>query len=216
MRVAKILLVLCFACSSSSGIDAGPAPQDATLDSTSSMDAGGPLGDVGPAADSGGADSGGVDSGGADSGTDAGGEDVGSGPAQCSADNLCEGACTGRSCSATWFCVADVPCTDDIATFCGCDGTTFTGSSSCPSRPFASMGPCPSRDGLRCDRRDVTCRTLPPECDFGFVPEVTDSGDCWTGRCVAVGECGCSSPEECSDPDNYTCRNDMGRCTPFL
>lgn len=218
MRVIKLLFVFCFACSTSSGNDAGldagaledarvldnglngPPRPDATPEDVPGMDA---------SADSG-RDSGPGDDAGA-------GDDAGPvGPAQCSADMPCEGACTGRSCSADWFCVTDAPCTDDIATFCGCDGTTFTGSSTCPSRPFVSMGACPGREGLNCDPREVTCRIPTPECERGSVPEVTADGSCWTLRCVDIGECGCSSPAECPDPGMYTCRNDTNRCTPFL
>ena len=214
MRITPLLLVLCFACSSSSsGNDAG---EDASVqrDAAVALDATSPpdsstldaAGDSGPS----------VDAGGADAGDDAEPAfDAGPGAIECSADSPCEGACTGRSCSATWFCVSDLPCTDDLVTYCGCDGTTFSGSSTCPPRPFASMGPCPSRE-TSCDARGVTCRIPTPVCEEGFVPEVNEAGTCWTMRCVPIGDCGCSSPEECPDNDNYTCRNDTGRCTPFL
>lgn len=227
MRVAKLLVLLCFACSSSSGTDAGAGETDAQVPDTSlpAEDTGAGADDTGPALDAGGVDSGGVDSGGVDAGgVDSGGVDSGpsadAGPdsgglAVCSADSPCEGACTGRSCSATWFCITDAPCTDDIAEFCGCDGVTFSGSSTCPGQPYASEGPCPTR-GTSCDGRNVRCRIPTPVCRTGFVPEVTADGTCWTTRCVAIGDCACTSPEECPDPDNYTCRNDTGRCTPFL
>lgn len=225
MRVTKFLLILCFACSTSSASDAGPDAGEGmdvgALEDSSAPDIGlgrrdtGPEPDAGPASDSGPRpDAGTGDD--AGPGADAGVIDAGSGPTQCSAEVPCEGACTGRSCSANWFCVADAPCTDDIATFCGCDGTTFTGSSSCPSRPYVSTGPCPGREGLSCDPREISCRIPTPECEPGSVPEVTEDGSCWTLRCVDIGECGCSSPAECPDPDNYTCRNDTNRCTPFL
>lgn len=34
------------------------------------------------------------------------------------------------------------PCTGDLAPFCGCDGSTFFGSSSCPQRVYAHRGAC--------------------------------------------------------------------------
>jgi hypothetical protein len=34
------------------------------------------------------------------------------------------------------------PCTRDYSPFCGCDGTTFRGSSSCPGQRFAHRGQC--------------------------------------------------------------------------
>lgn len=54
-------------------------------------------------------------------------------------------ACTGgEGCGIPWTCGPALgrPCTDDLAPFCGCDGATFRGSSSCPERPFRMRGPC--------------------------------------------------------------------------
>jgi len=34
------------------------------------------------------------------------------------------------------------PCTADLRPFCGCDGVTFRGSSSCPGRRYAARGDC--------------------------------------------------------------------------
>ena len=208
MRLTALFLVLCFSCTSSNGVDAGGDTDGGGFDASSAVDGATP--DVSASLDSGaGVDAGAADSGAGDVGTDA------SGPAECSADAPCEGACTGRSCSATWYCVSDTPCTDDIATFCGCDGTTFAGSSTCPPRPFASRGACPGR-ATSCDPRGISCRIPTPECEPGFVPEVNESGSCWTMRCVPIDDCACSSPEECPGLDQYTCRNDTGRCSPFL
>lgn len=63
------------------------------------------------------------------------------------------------------------PCTDDLASFCGCDGQTFTGSSTCPPRVYARRGPCESVDA-----------GPPPGCTF---PD---------GRVCPVGQ-------RCPDPD---------------
>lgn len=53
--------------------------------------------------------------------------------------------CSGPDgCGIPWTCGPALgrPCTDDIAPYCGCDGQTFYGSSSCPPRPFAFRGAC--------------------------------------------------------------------------
>jgi hypothetical protein len=33
-------------------------------------------------------------------------------------------------------------CTRDLALFCGCNGLTFRGSSTCPPQPFKHRGAC--------------------------------------------------------------------------
>jgi hypothetical protein len=63
----------------------------------------------------------------------------------CSADADCV---KGESCR--FFPGCDVPgtcgppraCTRDLVPFCGCDGTNFRGSSSCPVKPFRHKGGC--------------------------------------------------------------------------
>lgn len=53
--------------------------------------------------------------------------------------------CVGpEGCGVPWTCVAGLgrPCTDDLASFCGCDGQTLTGSSSCPPGPYRARGAC--------------------------------------------------------------------------
>lgn len=66
------------------------------------------------------------------------------------------------------------PCTDDLASYCGCDGQTFTGSSTCPPRVYARRGPCESVDA-----------GPPPGCTF---PD---------GRVCAVGQ-RCPAPDGCN------------------
>jgi hypothetical protein len=55
------------------------------------------------------------------------------------------GICEGQGCGADrkGVCMSrNRACTRDIRTFCGCDGKTFQGSSSCPGQRFASRGKC--------------------------------------------------------------------------
>jgi hypothetical protein len=62
----------------------------------------------------------------------------------CATDADCQDgqACVGSlGCDETWRC-ARVPCTRDLVTYCGCDGKTFQGSGTCPSRKAARRGPC--------------------------------------------------------------------------
>ncbi len=58
----------------------------------------------------------------------------------CPPSTVCEGMGCG---TPNGTCVpTDRPCTADFAPFCGCDGTTFNSSSSCPNRRYARRGPC--------------------------------------------------------------------------
>ncbi len=47
-------------------------------------------------------------------------------------------------CAIPWTCNPALgrPCSADNAPFCGCDGQTFYGSSTCPSQPYARTGTC--------------------------------------------------------------------------
>ena len=63
----------------------------------------------------------------------------------CKTDAECA---TGQSCGFTQGC--DTPgvcgppkmCTKDLVPYCGCDGTEFRGSSTCPARAFRHRGKC--------------------------------------------------------------------------
>ncbi len=58
-------------------------------------------------------------------------------------DDCKSGVCEGEGCSTGPKCVdASRICTRDLVSFCGCDGTTFSGSGSCPGRPYKTKGPC--------------------------------------------------------------------------
>lgn len=54
--------------------------------------------------------------------------------------------CEGEGCGADHpgHCVAaDRMCTQDIQSYCGCDGKTFTASGSCPGQRYAHRNQCP-------------------------------------------------------------------------
>jgi hypothetical protein len=44
---------------------------------------------------------------------------------------------------------------------------------------------------ITCNPLGVTCKALPPECEFGTLPSVVDDGNgtCWTGFCVPSEAC---------------------------
>lgn len=55
------------------------------------------------------------------------------------------GICEGQGCGPDrkGVCMSrNRACTRDIRAFCGCDGKTFQGSSSCPGQRFSSRGRC--------------------------------------------------------------------------
>jgi hypothetical protein len=59
------------------------------------------------------------------------------------ADECKSGVCEGEGCTTGPKCVAaDRMCTQDLVQYCGCDGTTFMGSGSCPRRPYRNRGAC--------------------------------------------------------------------------
>ncbi len=59
----------------------------------------------------------------------------------CAAGEMCTGS---EGCGVPWTCQAARACTMDLVTFCGCDGQTFQGSSTCPTRPYSRRGECES------------------------------------------------------------------------
>jgi hypothetical protein len=55
--------------------------------------------------------------------------------------NMCEGQ--GCGADAPGKCVsAERICTQDMQSYCGCDGKDFFGSGTCPGRRYASHGAC--------------------------------------------------------------------------
>ena len=158
-----------------------------------------------------------------DAGTDApvdGGGSAGtSGAAGTSATNrpcldvTCNGTCKGQSCDTAWTCDTTAQaCTADIADYCGCDAKTFQGSSSCPSRAFASRGACAATT-ISCDPSKILCKRVAPTCATGEVPSV--EGSCY-GACVKIDQCACAAPTDCPSPIQYTCHLNVSRCGPFV
>lgn len=149
--------------------------------------------------------------------------------ADCARGQECLG---GEGCAVPWTCQPAVarPCTADYAPFCGCDGTTFRGSSSCPDRPYAHRGECATPvdggpagcalpDGRVCGLGE-TCRigecatcfcgasgelrcTMVPCVDAGTPRTCSTSGDCPAGT-LCVGPDGCGVPWTCQSPPPCT------------
>ena len=82
---------------------------------------------------------------------------VGQGGACTSSSDCAEGLmCVGHEgCDQGATCEPRHPCTMDLVPFCGCDGQTFRGSSTCPPRSFRHRGACQSDGPLpQIPRRD--------------------------------------------------------------
>jgi hypothetical protein len=97
--------------------------------------------------------------------------------ADCGQGTTCQGA---EGCNAAWTCQPAKLCTFDLRAFCGCDGKTFQGSGSCPSKPYSKVG---------------ACEPAPPAPPKG--PKTCTSGaDCAANEQCAGGE-GCGTPWTC-------------------
>ena len=103
------------------------------------------------------------------------------GPGQCPNGTECFG---GQGCGVPWTCVPMLgrACTADYAPFCGCDGQTFHGSSSCPDRPWASRGDCPG---------DADAGPPPAGCNLGNGTFCAVGATCVLGPCAS---CFCQAP----------------------
>lgn len=91
--------------------------------------------------------------------------------ADCGAEELCEGIGCGAQ---EGRCVTNARmCTRDLATYCGCDGSEFQSSGSCPGQRFAYRGSCTPQlaDGERC----------------------SDGRQCASGQCLGEGLEGCTA-----------------------
>ncbi|MBP6834182.1 MAG: hypothetical protein KA978_25570, partial [Deltaproteobacteria bacterium] len=108
-------------------------------------------------------------------------------PRTCTSSADCAGGtvCLGpEGCAIPWTCQPALgrPCTDDLSPFCGCDGRTYYGSSSCPSQPYLYRGSC---DGP------------PPPVDAGPPPRTCQGNvDCAAGS-MCPGPAGCGIPWTC-------------------
>ena len=61
------------------------------------------------------------------------------------ADDCASGVCEGQGCDASTpgVCAAKQRgCTRDLRQYCGCDGTTFQASGSCPGKRYKAKGAC--------------------------------------------------------------------------
>lgn len=145
----------------------------------------------------------------------------------CPAGTECVGP---EGCGVPWTCVGGLgrPCTDDLAPFCGCDGQTVRGSSSCPPAPYRFRGPCETPPPPACrlpngaicpagqtclvDRctsclcsgsGELRCtRTCPP--DAGAPRPCRSGADCARGEL-------CQGPEGCGV--TWTCQGGPIGCT---
>src|SRR5690606_30977208 len=129
---------------------------------------------------------------------------------------VCRGDCEGG------FVCDETPraCTDDLATYCGCDGAVFYDSGSCPSHAYQNRGSCKGEAPLtfNCDERDIICQTLvaPEPCPEGEAYSVENGCH---GSCVPISQCGCESADECPDPENkdeFTCLLSEQHCSYWL
>jgi hypothetical protein len=138
----------------------------------------------------------------------------GSGASTCAGSAPCQGAaiCSGQSCGGSWTCVLSGRKCGDVVSYCGCDGVTFTSPDGCPNRPVAYLGTCET--GANCSQAAMTCTTAGPVCPQGVVAEILNG--CYSGRCVPIGSCGCTSANDCPDRGQYTCDQSLKRCTYYL
>ena len=117
---------------------------------------------------------------------------------------------TAGNCGSHWQCfthdydddggVFAHMCPPEIVTFCGCDGTEFQASWSCPGMPYDHIGSC--SDGYSCDAQRVRCTTPVPTCPDGQAPAVI--AGCW-GPCVPIEMCRCDENWRCPRTDAYHC-----------
>lgn len=99
-------------------------------------------------------------------------------------DDCASGICEGDGCDAPGRCVPEGRiCTDDLVPYCGCDGTVFYGSSSCPGGRYADLLECQTPEGGNCNTND----------------------DCASGICEGLG---CGELEGTCAPRERTCTED--------
>jgi hypothetical protein len=139
----------------------------------------------------------------------------------CAADQFCDFP-AGSDCGATdrgGVCKARPDlCTADVDPVCGCDGISYSNACAAAStgisvdRKGSCQGDVP-QGSIDCDPRRVTCERGTPKCPGGQVPSVKNG--CY-GDCVSSEACACEGPEQCPQPDSYTCLLSAKHCTPYL
>jgi len=97
------------------------------------------------------------------------------------------------------------PCTDDLAAYCGCDGQTFTGSSSCPPRVYARRGPCEGVDAgpAACTFPDGRVCPVGQRCR---APDGCNTCACGRDGTLACTELACVDAGPPPDAPTRTCR----------
>lgn len=108
---------------------------------------------------------------------------------ECTTSVDCEsGICEGQGCGPGGGVCADPQraCTEDLRTYCGCDGKIYQGSSSCPGNRFQPLEACQSQlpDGSAC----------------------SDHDDCESGVCEGQG---CDPGEGVCAPRERACTDDI-------
>lgn len=136
-------------------------------------------------------------------------------PAACTSEEPCQvGPCVGDACGERWECGEPTrTCEARVAAYCSCEGETFWASANCPDRPIASEGLCPGAVGCNPNEVRGDCDRERPECPTMQVPQVEEG--CWTGECVPVETCACSSATDCPE-DEFTCWLFAKHCGPYV
>ncbi len=69
---------------------------------------------------------------------------------------------------------------------------------------------------VNCDTSTISCKAEPPVCPAGLLPQVNQSGDCWTGECVRGIQC--ESVPSCDDcPESgWTCVSYQAFITKYV
>lgn len=107
------------------------------------------------------------------------------------------GVCEGQGCgdAQPGTCApAQRACTKDLRPYCGCDGTTFHASGSCPGRRYQAEGECPT-----------ATPTPPPLRADG--ESCFEANQCASGVCEGQG-CGELQPGTCA-PAQRACTRDL-------
>jgi hypothetical protein len=111
--------------------------------------------------------------------------DAGRAPCRSSSDCTSAQICEGMpGCGTPWFCEPSHACTTLAATYCDCNGVTFT-AGGCPGRPIAHNGAC----------------EMPPPIDAGTAGSFT----CGPLRCTRGSQYCEVQSSDTGEPDTYEC-----------